>query len=106
MPRAAKNVLLIVFDYMGYGDIEPFYMGYGDIEPFGIGEIRTPNIRRVAEQGRQYTDFYGAVPICGPSRAAMLTGRYPRHLGIERNDLGYRHPELIAEPRGLAKGDW
>ena len=75
MPQAAKNVLLIVFDYMGYGDIEPF----------GTGEIRTPNIKRLAEQGRQYTDFYGAAPICGPSRAAMLTGRYPRHLGIERN---------------------
>ncbi len=75
MSQAAKNVLLIVFDYMGYGDIEPF----------GAGEIRTPNIKRLAEQGRCYTDFYGAAPICGPSRAAMLTGRYPRHLGIERN---------------------
>jgi arylsulfatase A-like enzyme len=71
----AKHIVLIVFDYMGYGDIEPF----------GQCEIRTPNIRRLAEQGIRYTDFYAAAPICGPSRAAMLTGRYPRRLGIERN---------------------
>ncbi len=71
----ARNVVLVVFDYMGYGDIEPF----------GKSEIRTPNIRRLAEQGRCYTDFYAPAPICVPSRAAMLTGRYPRHLGMERN---------------------
>ena len=71
----AKHIVLIIFDYMGYGDIEPF----------GHCEIRTPNIRRLAEEGIRYTDCYAAAPICGPSRAAMLTGRYPRHLGIERN---------------------
>ena len=73
--RQANNIVLIVFDYMGYGDIEPF----------GASEIRTPHIRRLAEQGRRYTDFYAPAPICVPSRAAMMTGRYPRHLGIERN---------------------
>ena len=71
----AKHVVLIVFDYMGYGDIEPF----------GQSEIRTPNIKALAEQGRRYTDCYAPAPICVPSRAAMLTGRYPRHLGMERN---------------------
>lgn len=73
--QRAENILLIVFDYMGYGDIEPF----------GRCEIRTPNIRRLAEEGVRYSDCYGAAPICGPSRAAMLTGRYPRRLGLERN---------------------
>ena len=68
-PRC-KHIVLIVFDYMGYGDIEPF----------GRSEIRTPNIRRLAEQGIRYTDCYAPAPICVPSRAAMLTGRYPRHL--------------------------
>lgn len=92
MPQAAKNVLLIVFDYMGYGDIEPF----GDVA------IRTPNIRRLAEQGRRYTDFYGAAPICGPSRAAMLTGRYPRHLGIERN-VEPGEPGLLSHETSLPR---
>jgi hypothetical protein len=66
----AKHIVLIVFDYMGYGGIEPF----------GQCEIRTPNIRRLAKQGIRFTDFYAATPICGASRAAMLTGRYPRRL--------------------------
>ena len=52
----AKHIVLIVFDYMGYADIEPF----------GRSEIRTPNIRRLAEQGIRYTDFYAAAPICAP----------------------------------------
>lgn len=81
MNAAAKdsrtpNVVLIVFDYMGYADIEPFGPG---------GEIRTPNIRRLAETGRSYTTCYAAAPICGPSRAALMTGRYPRRLGFEQN---------------------
>ncbi len=71
----AKHIVLIVFDFMGYGDVEPF----------GQCEIRTPNIRQLAEQGIRYTDCYAPAPICSPSRAAMLTGRYPRHLGVERN---------------------
>ena len=71
----AKHIVLIVFDFMGYGDVEPF----------GQCEIRTPNIRQLAEQGIRYTDCYAPAPICSPSRAAMLTGRYPCHLGVERN---------------------
>jgi arylsulfatase A-like enzyme len=71
----AKHIVLIIFDYMGYADLEPF----------GKSEIRTPNIRRLAEQGVIYTDAYGAAPICGPSRAAMLTGRYPWRVGVEKN---------------------
>ena len=88
----AKRVLLIVFDYMGYGDIQPF----------GQCEIRTPNIRRLAEEGVRYTDCYAAAPICGPSRAAMLTGRYPRRLGIERN-IEPGEPGLPAAEKTLAR---
>lgn len=90
-PRA-KHIVLIVFDYMGYGDIEPF----------GLCEIRTPNIRRLAERGTRYSDFYAAAPICGPSRAAMLTGRYPRHLGFERN-LEHGEPGLQVADKTLAR---
>ena len=88
----AKRVLLIVFDYMGYADIEPF----------GSSEIKTPNIRRLAEDGRRYTDFYAAAPICVPSRAAMLTGRYPRRLGIEEN-IYHGEPGLPTSEKTLAR---
>jgi arylsulfatase A-like enzyme len=88
----AKNIVLIVFDYMGYGDIEPF----------GDSEIRTPNIRTLANQGRRFTDFYAPAPICVPSRAAMLTGRYPRHLGMERN-INRGEPGLPVSEKTLAR---
>lgn len=88
----AKNIVLIVFDYMGYGDIEPF----------GESEIRTPNIRKLADQGRRYTDFYAPAPICVPSRAAMLTGRYPRRLGMERN-INRGEPGLPVSEKTLAR---
>lgn len=88
----AKHIVLIVFDYMGYADVEPF----------GDSEIRTPNIRRLAEQGVIYTDAYGAAPICGPSRAAMLTGRYPGRVGIERN-IEPGEPGLPASEKTVAR---
>jgi arylsulfatase A-like enzyme len=88
----SKHVVLIVFDYMGYGDIEPF----------GRSEIRTPVIRQMAEQGIRYTDCYAPAPICVPSRAAMLTGRYPRHLGIERN-INPGEPGLPVSEKTVAR---
>jgi arylsulfatase A len=88
----AKNVVLIVFDYMGYGDIEPF----------GQSEIRTPGIRALVGQGRRYTNFYAPAPICVPSRAAMLTGRYPRHLGLE-NNINRGEPGLPVREKTLAR---
>ena len=87
----AKNVVLIIFDYMGYGDIEPF----------GDSEIQTPNIRVLANEGRRYTNFYASAPICVPSRAAMPTGRYPRHLGLERN-INRGEPGLPVSEKTLA----
>jgi arylsulfatase A-like enzyme len=88
----ARNIVLIVFDYMGYGDIEPF----------GESEIRTPNIRALADQGCRYMDFYAPAPICVPSRAAMLTGLYPRHLGMERN-INRGEPGLPISRKTLAR---
>jgi arylsulfatase A len=89
----AKHVVLIVFDYMGYCDIEPF----------GDGDIQTPNIRRLVEQGMMYTDCYAPSPICCPSRAALMTGRYPRRLGMERN-LQHGEPGLQVSEKILARG--
>ena len=49
--------------------------GYGDLSCFGAKDINTPNIDGMAKQGAKFTDFY-AQPVCGPSRAALLTGSY------------------------------
>ena len=52
-------------------------MGYGDLGCYVAKAIRTPNIDRMAEDGVLMTNFYAAMPSCSPSRAAILTGRYP-----------------------------
>ena len=52
-------------------------LGYGDIGPFGAKQNRTPNLDRMAQEGRKLTCFYAA-PVCSPSRASLMTGCYPK----------------------------
>ena len=52
-------------------------LGYADIEPFGSKLNRTPNLTRMAKEGRKLTSFYAA-PVCSPSRASLMTGCYPK----------------------------
>ena len=59
-------------------------LGYGDIEPFGSKINRTPNLIRMAKEGRKLTSFYVASPVCTPSRAALMTGCYPQRVGLQR----------------------
>jgi len=57
-------------------------LGYGDIGTFGSQTIKTPHIDRMAAEGAQFDQFYAASPVCTPSRAGLLTGRYPIRQGI------------------------
>ena len=52
--------------------------GYGDLSCFGSETIKTPNVDRLALEGRKFTSFMVASPVCTPSRAALLTGCYPK----------------------------
>ncbi len=54
--------------------------GYGDLSCYGSKTIRSPRLDKLAEEGTRFTDFY-AQPVCGPSRSALLTGRYPVRSG-------------------------
>jgi arylsulfatase A-like enzyme len=54
-------------------------MGYADIGPFGSRLNRTPNLDRMAKEGRKLTCFYAA-PVCSPSRSALMTGCYPKRV--------------------------
>jgi len=67
------NIVLIYADDMGYGDLSC----YGSA-------ISTPNIDQLASEGMRFTHFYSASPVCSPSRAALMTGRYPTRVGVPR----------------------
>ncbi len=57
-------------------------LGYGDLGCYGSPIIRTPHLDRMATEGLRFTDFYSASEVCTPSRAALLTGRYPIRSGM------------------------
>ena len=88
------NILLIVADDMGYTDIGQ-----------SGGEIKTPNIDKLAQGGVTFTNFYN-MARCWPSRAALLTGRYPHEVGMGgemqyTDDKGQQFP---SEPTGPFQG--
>jgi len=56
--------------------------GYGDIGPFGAKGYTTPNLDRMATEGRKFTNFHVPQPVCSASRAGLLTGCYPNRIGI------------------------
>jgi len=57
-------------------------MGYADIGPFGAKGYETPNLDRMAQEGRQFTDFYVTQAVCSASRAGLMTGCYNVRVGI------------------------
>ena len=70
------NVILIITDDVGYGDIGSY----------GAPDIKTPNLDILARNGTRLTDFYAA-PNCSPTRAMLISGRYQQRSRIE-NPLG------------------
>lgn len=61
--------------------------GYGDLSCFGSTTIKTPHIDRLATEGRKFTSFMVASPVCTPSRSTLLTACYPKRLGMHQHVL-------------------
>ncbi len=67
------NIILILVDDLGYGDLSCY----------GCRDIRTPHLDALAKQGVRLTDAYASAPVCSPTRAALMTGRYPQRSGFD-----------------------
>ena len=83
-------------------------LGYGDLSSYGGQDVRTPNIDRIMNEGMRFTDFHANSTVSSPSRASLLTGRYPDLLGVpgvirteEEHSWGYLSPDAILLPQVL-----
>ncbi len=83
---ARPNVVLIIADDLGYGDLSSY----------GAPDIKTPNLDRLAREGVRLTDYYANAPVCTPTRAALITGRYQQRVKLER--------PLGTDPANLSTG--
>jgi arylsulfatase A-like enzyme len=85
---AKPNVVVILADDLGYGDV-------GCYNP--ASKIPTPNIDRLAKEGARFTDAHSPSAVCTPTRYALLTGRYAWRTRLQRNVIGPFSQPLIAE---------
>jgi len=92
------NILLILVDDLGYGDLSCL----------GAQDMQTPQLDRLSRAGMRFDQFYASCPVCSPTRAALLTGRYPDMVGVpgvirthQANSWGYLKPGVSLLPKVL-----
>lgn len=73
-------------------------LGWRDLACYGSTFYETPHIDRLAHEGMRFTDAYAACPVCSPTRASILTGKYPARVGITNYIGGHREAALIDAP--------
>lgn len=95
---APPNIVIILADDLGWGDLACQ----------GAADMRTPNIDSLAGSGMSFSRFYANCPVCSPTRAALLTGRYPDLAGVPgvirmspANSCGYLDPKAVLLPSVL-----
>jgi len=93
--RRPPNVILIVADDLGWNDIS---LNGGGVAG---GIVKTPNIDALARGGMNFTTAYAANATCSPSRAAMMTGRYPTRFGFEYTAVPVQFAENLAHGEGI-----
>ena len=100
MDATRPNVLLIMADDLGYGDLSCY----------GGTDIKTPNLDKLMSEGMRFNEFYANCCVCAPTRAALLSGRYPEFVGIpgvirtnERSNWGFLTPDSIMLPKIFQK---
>ena len=83
-------------------------LGVYDVGCWGAADLKTPNIDQLASGGARFTNWYAAAPVCAPSRAGLLTGRYPIRAGVPNNGPALPATEktipAMLKPAGYATG--
>ena len=90
-----SNILMILVDDLGYGDLSSY----------GATDLKTPHIDKLLAAGMRFDNFYANCPVCSPTRAALLSGRYPDMVGVPgvirthiTNNWGYLSPHVVLLP--------
>ncbi|MHA8088131.1 sulfatase family protein [Aquirufa sp. Wall-65K1] len=97
------NILIILTDDLGYHDVS-----YYDNK-----DVKTPNIDNLRKDGMKFDYFYSNSPVCAPTRASLMSGRYPDFVGVpglirynKENNWGYLNPSTILLPKVLKKAGY
>lgn len=80
------NILLFLIDDLGWADLSCY----------GSSFYETPNLDRLAADGLRFTDAYASCPVCSPTRASIMSGKYPAHVGITNFIKGMETGKLMA----------
>jgi arylsulfatase A-like enzyme len=88
MPVNRPNFVFILMDDMGWKDLVCY----------GSEFYETPNLDRLASQSMRFTDAYAACPVCSPTRASVLSGKYPANVGVTNYIGGHTRGKLIDAP--------
>ena len=101
--KGKPNILLILVDDLGWGDLSCS----------SAEDLKTPNIDRLVQSGMKFNNFYANCCVCSPSRAALLTGRFPELVGVpgvirtkDENSWGYLAPDAVLLPDLLKKAGY
>lgn len=113
------SVMLVQNSFVAYGAAEEIKrpnivliladdLGYGDLACFGAKDMRTPHIDALVGRGMKFDAFYANSTVCSPSRASLLSGRYPELVGVpgvirtkQDQNWGYLSPGAVLVPTVL-----
>ncbi len=97
------NVLVILVDDLGYGDLSCY----------GATDLKTPHIDGLVAAGMRFDNFYANCPVCSPTRASLMTGRYPDLVGVPgvirthlADNWGYLLPQAVLLPQMLKRAGY
>jgi len=100
---AKPNIVVILVDDLGYGDLSCY----------GATDLRSPNIDKLVARGMRFDRFYANCPVCSPTRASLLTGRYPDLVGVPgvirthvANNWGHLSPHAVLLPQMLKRAGY